>query len=153
MPEPDPDSSPSTPPPLPVEPAPTVPSEADLEARLKGLTTVLRDQVLANRGRTPQDGPHCGIRLPVREVNRAVISDAIAPLLQPLLVVFCRRFDEIDGRLDAMAAGDAERDRQLDEHDRKLDMLAAQMRLLVGGMGLLVAVLIAVAGFLFTNTN
>lgn len=69
-----------------------------------------------------------------------------------------RRFDRIEGRLD-------EHDRRLDEHDRtldalvaavaapdrKLDVLAAQMRLLVGGMGLLVTVLIAVFGFLFTR--
>ena len=64
-----------------------------------------------------------------------------------------RRFDRIEGRLD-------EHDRRLDAlvvavaaDDRKLDVLDAQMRLLVGGMGLRVTVLIAVFAFLFTNTN
>ena len=54
-PEPDADSSPTTPAPVPVEPAPTVPSKADLEARLEGLPAVLHEQVLANEGRTPPD--------------------------------------------------------------------------------------------------
>ena len=53
-PEPDADSSPTTPAPVP-EPDPTVPSKADLEARLKGLPAVLHEQVLANEGRTPPD--------------------------------------------------------------------------------------------------
>ena len=80
-----------------------------------------------------------------------MISDAIAPQLRPFLLEMSRRFDEIDRRLDTMAAGDAERDRRLDEHDRKLDVLAAQMRLVLAGIGLLVTVLIAVFGFLFTQ--
>ena len=36
-------------------------------------------------------------------------------------------------------------------HDRKLDVLAAQMRLVVGGIGLLITALIAVFGFLFAK--
>ena len=87
-----------------------------------------------------------------------MISDAIAPQLRPFLLEMSRRFDEIDRRfdgidrrLDAMAAGDAERDRRLAEHGRKLDVLATQMRLVLAGIGLLVTVLIAVFGFLFTQ--
>ena len=37
------------------------------------------------------------------------------------------------------------------EQDRKLDVLIAQMRILLGGLGLLVTVLIAVFGFLFAT--
>ena len=37
------------------------------------------------------------------------------------------------------------------ERDRKLDVLAAQMRLVIGGFGLLITALIAVFGILFTR--
>ena len=37
------------------------------------------------------------------------------------------------------------------ERDRKLDVLAAQMRLVIGGFGLLVTALVAVFGILFTR--
>ena len=36
-------------------------------------------------------------------------------------------------------------------HDRKLDVLPAQMRLVIGGFGLLITALIAVFGILFTR--
>ena len=82
-----------------------------------------------------------------------MISDAITPQFQSLMEEMTRRFDEL-------AASGAERDRRLDriddrlnEHDRKLAVLAAQMRLLIGAMGLLVTVLIAVFGFLFANAT
>ncbi len=55
-----------------------------------------------------------------------------------------RRFDEQDRRFDEQA-------RKLAEHDRKLDVLAAQMRLLLGGFGLLITALIAVFGILFAR--
>lgn len=59
-PEPDPDSSPSTPTPPPPEPTPAIPSEADLEARLEGVPTVLLPQVRAAvlTGRSPRDVLH-----------------------------------------------------------------------------------------------
>ena len=75
-----------------------------------------------------------------------MMSEAIAQQLQPLVREMGRRFDEVDRRLDGI-------DRRLNEHDRKLAVLAAQTRLLIGAMGLLVTVLIAVFGFLFANTN
>ena len=78
-----------------------------------------------------------------------MISDAITPQFQALMEEMTRRFDELaaagaerDRRLDGI-------DRRLDEHGRELAALAAQMRLLIGAMGLLVTVLIAVFGFLF----
>ena len=68
-----------------------------------------------------------------------------------------------DSELEVVHAHDyrgAEQDRRLDAlatavavHDPKLDVLAAQVRLLIGAMGLLVTVLLAVFGFLFANTN
>ena len=59
-PEPDPDSSPSTPTPPPSEPTPAIPSEADLEARLEGVPTVLLPQVRAAvlKGRSPRNVLH-----------------------------------------------------------------------------------------------
>lgn len=82
-----------------------------------------------------------------------MISDAITPQFQALTAEMTRRFDELaaagterDRRLDGI-------DRRLDEHGRKLAVLAAQMRLVIGAMGLLVTVLIAVFGFLFANTH
>lgn len=82
-----------------------------------------------------------------------MISDAITPQFQALTADMTRRFDELaaagterDRRLDEI-------DRRLDDHGRKLAVLAAQMRLVIGAMGLLVTVLIAVFGFLFANTN
>ena len=110
-----------------------------------------------------------------------MISDAIAPQFESFLTEMTRRFDEHDRRfddqdrqLDALATAGAERDRKLDtlakagakrdrkldalttavaEHDRTLAVLAAQMRLVIGALGLLVTVLIAVFGFLFANAN
>ena len=88
-----------------------------------------------------------------------MISEATAPQLQPLLAEVCRRFDErfdkqekrFEKRLD-------EQDRRLDEHDRKLDVIVARLdglkllgQIMVGAYALLITVLIAVFGFLFTN--
>ena len=79
--------------------------------------------------------------------------------LEPLIARIERRFDEQDRKLDALAEAGAARDRRLDAlaeavagHDRRLDILAAQMRLVIGALGVLVTVLIAVFGFLLTNT-
>lgn len=59
-----------------------------------------------------------------------------------------RRFDEIDRRLDGTDRRLDGIDGRLNEHDRKLAVFATQTRLLIGAMGLLVTVLIAVFGFL-----
>ena len=78
-----------------------------------------------------------------------------------------RRFDEQDRKLDALAAADAEmgrrldgHDRRLDEHDRKLDVIVARLdglklpgQVMIGAYALLITVLIAVFGRLFTNLN
>ena len=69
--------------------------------------------------------------------TRTMIESIFAAQLQPLAARMDRRFDA--------------QDRKLAEHDRKLDVLAAQMRLVLGGLGLLVTVLIAVFGLLFTS--
>lgn len=53
------------------------------------------------------------------------------------------RLDRMDARLDTLTQDGAAR-------DRRLDVLAAQMRLMIAGLGVLVTVLIAVFGFLFT---
>ena len=89
-----------------------------------------------------------------------MISEAIAPQLQPLVREMSRRFDEVDRRFDGIDRrldGIDHRldgiDGRLNEHDRRLAVLAAQMRLVFGALGLLVTVLIAVFGFLFANAN
>ena len=82
-----------------------------------------------------------------------MMSEAIAQQLQPLVREMGRRFDEIDRRLDGIDRRLDGIDGRLNEHDRKLAVVAAQTRLLIGAMGLLVTVLIAVFGFLFANTN
>ena len=136
-----------TPPPVPDAAAPKPPEEG---AIFRALLDAGADAVVAHTAEKRLD---------------TMISDAIAPQLQAFVREMSRRFDEVDRRLDAMAAGDAERDRRLDEHDRKLDALAtagaardrkidvlvAQTRLLLAAKGLLVTVLIAVFGFLFTR--
>lgn len=94
-----------------------------------------------------------------------MVSDAIGPQLQPFVEEMRRgfadierrfeqvdrrfeqvdhRFEQVDHRLDALAAAGVER-------DRRLDVLVTQMRLLLGGLGLLITVLIAVFGFLFAT--
>ena len=87
-----------------------------------------------------------------------MVSEAVAPQLQPFLAEIRRRFDQQDQRLDQHDRRFDQLDRKMDalaatgvERDRRLDVLVAQMRLLLGGLGLLVTVLIAVFGFLFTN--
>ena len=59
-PAPDPDPSPPTPAPPSSEPAPAIPSEADLEARLEGVPAVLLPQVRVAvlKGRSPRDVLH-----------------------------------------------------------------------------------------------
>ena len=77
----------------------------------------------------------------------SILDAKLQPLtakLDRLLEDLDRRFEAVDRRFDAV-------DRKLAEHDRKLAVLAAQMRLVFGGLGLLVTVLIAVFGFLFTR--
>ncbi len=82
-----------------------------------------------------------------------MMSEAIAQQLQPLVREMSRRFDGIDRRLDGIDRRLDVIDGRLNEHDRKLAVVAAQTRLLIGAMGLLVTVLIAVFGFLFANAN
>lgn len=48
-----------------------------------------------------------------------------------------RRFDRVEAKLA--------------DHDRRLDVLDARQRLLVGAFGVLISVLLAVFGFLFTR--
>ena len=97
----------------------------------------------------------------------AMMSETVAPQLQPFVVEVRRRFDgqdrrfdEQDRKLEALAAAGAARDRRLDEHDRKLDVIVARLdglkllgQVMIGAYALLITVLIAVFGLLFMNTN
>ena len=62
-----------------------------------------------------------------------------------------RRFDEQDRRLDALAATVAEHDRKLDVIVARLDGMKVLGQVILGALGLLITVLIAVFGFLFMN--
>ncbi len=73
-----------------------------------------------------------------------MVSEAVAPQLQPFLAEVRRRFDE--------------QDRRLAEHDRKLDVIVARLdgmkvlgQVILGALALLITALITVFGFLFTN--
>ena len=81
----------------------------------------------------------------------AMTAQTVAEHTQPILL-----------EIRQLATASAERHRTLAadiqalkeagaERDRKLDVLAAQMRLVIGGFGLLVTALIAVFGILFTR--
>ena len=81
----------------------------------------------------------------------AMTAQTVAEHTQPILL-----------EIRQLATASAERHRTLAadiqalkeagaECDRKLDVLAAQMRLVIGGFGLLVTALIAVFGILFTR--
>ena len=100
-----------------------------------------------------------------------MISEAVAPQLQPFLIEIHqrfdaqqRRFDEQDRKLDILTDAVAKLTRtvaghgeKLAEHDRKLDVISARLdglkahvQILFGAMALLITVLIAVFGYLFT---
>ena len=93
-----------------------------------------------------------------------MISEAVAPQLQPFLVEMRQRFDAQDRKLDALTDAVAKLTRtvaghgeKLAEHDRKLDVISARLdglkahvQILFGAMALLITVLIAVFGYLFT---
>ena len=108
-----------------------------------------------------------------------MISEAVAPQLQPFLTEMRRQFDDVDRRFDDVDRRFDEVDRRLDgvdrrldgvdrrldalaaavaEHDRKLDVIVARLdgmrvlgQVILGALGLLITVLIAVFGFLFMN--
>ncbi len=61
------------------------------------------------------------------------------------------RFDAVGKQLEAMGAQLADAIQDGAQRDRQLASLAAQTRLIFAGFGLLVTVLIAVFGFLFTK--
>ena len=87
-----------------------------------------------------------------------MVSEAVTPQLQPFLVEMRRRFDEqerrfgsLERKLDALAEGAAERDRKLDVLVARVDGLKALVQVLFGALAILITVLLAVFGFLFTD--
>ena len=96
---------------------------------------------------------------------RAVVSEALTPQLEPFLLEMRQRFDAQDRKLEALTEAVAKltdivpaHGELLAEHDRKLDVIAdrldglkAQVQILFGALALLITVLIAVFGFLFTT--
>lgn len=96
---------------------------------------------------------------------RTMVSEAVAPQLEPFLVEMRQLFGAQERKLDALAADAAERDRKLAtlvegaaERDRRLDVLAARLdalkvlvHVVLGALALMTTVLIAVFGFVFTT--
>ena len=87
-----------------------------------------------------------------------MVSEAVAPQLQPFLVemrrqfdAHGRRFDEHDRRLDALAAAVAEHDRKLDVIVARLDGMKVLGQVILGALALLITALIAVFGLQFTS--
>ncbi len=108
-----------------------------------------------------------------------MVSEVVAPQLQPFLVEMRRlsaaherrfeaqdrrfeaqdrRFDELDRRLDNLTAAVTAQGEKLAEHDRKLEVIVARLdamkvlgQVILGALALLITALIAVFGFLFTN--
>ena len=94
-----------------------------------------------------------------------MVSEAVAPQLQPFLVEMRRQFDEIDRRFDEHDRRFDELDRRFDalaatvaEHDRKLEVIVARLdgmkvlgQVILGALALLITALIAVFGLLFTS--
>ena len=87
-----------------------------------------------------------------------MVSEAVAPQLQPFLAevrrrfdAHDRRFDAHDRRLDALAAAVAEHDRKLDVIVARLDSMRVLGQVILGALALLITALIAVFGVLFAN--
>lgn len=108
-----------------------------------------------------------------------MVSEAVAPQLQPLLAEMRRlvaaherrfeaqdrrfeaqdrRFDELERRLDSLTKAVIAQGEKLAEHDRKLEVIVARLdgmkvlgQVILGALALLITALIAVFGILFTN--
>ena len=87
-----------------------------------------------------------------------MVSEAVAPQLQPFLVEMRRRFDEhdrrfdeLDRRFDALAATVADHDRKLEVIVARLDGMRVLGQVILGALGLLITALIAVFGLLFAS--
>ena len=110
-------------------------------------------------------GAEAMVAYTVEKRIHTMVSEAVAPQLQPFLVEMCRlsdahekrfaeqdrRFDEVDRRLDALAAAGVERDRRLDVVVARLDGMKVLGQVILGALALLITALIAVFGFVFTN--
>lgn len=73
-----------------------------------------------------------------------MLESVIAAQLQPLAAKLDRLVQEQDRCFDRVEA-------KLADHDRRLDVLDTKLRLLVGAFGVLISVLLAVFGLLFTR--
>lgn len=148
--DPEPPRKPATGDPSPPSPSPTPPKPPEEGAIFRALVDAGAEAVVAYTA---------------EQRIRTVVSEALTQQLQPFLLEMRQRFDAQDRKLDALAADAAARDRKLvalaegaAERDRKLDVIAArldglkaQVQILFGALGLLITVLIAVFGFLFTT--
>ena len=81
----------------------------------------------------------------------AMTAQTVAEHTQPILLEIRQLATASAERHRTLAADIQALKEAVAAHDRKLDVLAAQMRLVIGGFGLLVTALIAVFGILFTR--
>ena len=117
-------------------------------------------------------GTEAMVAYTVEKRIHTMVSEAVAPQLQPFLLEMRRlfdaherrfdeqdrrfdeqdrRFDELDRKLDALAAAAVERDRRLDVVVARLDGMKVLGQVILGALALLITALIAVFGFVFTN--
>ena len=81
----------------------------------------------------------------------AMTAQTVAEHTQPILLEIRQLAAASAERHHTLAADIQALKEAVASHDRKLDVLAAQMRLVIGGFGLLITALIAVFGILFTR--
>ena len=159
MPQPAPPPPRPEPPPKPATPRETPPPRPDAALKPADEETIFHALLDAGVGAV--------VAYTAEKRLHTMISETVAPQFRRLTAemnrrfdTHDRRFDERDRKLDALAEAGAARDRRLDEHDRKLDVIVARLdglkllgQIMVGAYALLITVLIAVFGFLFTNLN
>ena len=90
-----------------------------------------------------------------------IVAAQMQPVIAEMKLVFQKhdqQFTNLGRKMDALTTVVAAHGEKLAERDRKLDVLAARMdslkvqvQMVLGALGVLVTVLIAVFGFLFAN--
>ena len=153
-------------PPLPASPPPrktTQPSEASTPAPDAPTPKAAEEGAIFRA--LLDAGAEAMVAYTAEKRMHTMVSEAVAPQLQPFLVEMRRQFDEIDRRFDEHDRRFDELDRRFDalaatvaEHDRKLEVIVARLdgmrvlgQVILGALALLITALIAVFGLLFAS--
>ena len=146
-------------PPLPASPPPrktTQPSEASTPAPDAPTPKAAEEGAIFRA--LLDAGAEAMVAYTAEKRMHTMVSEAVAPQLQPFLVEMRRRFDEhdrrfdeLDRRFDALAATVAEHDRKLEVIVARLDGMRVLGQVILGALALLITALIAVFGLLFAS--